>query len=619
MTDRGPLAALFDPSSLAIVGASDDPAKWGNWLAHNALRGAHRRTVYLVNRRGGTVAGQPLYASVRDLPEARGDGRARRAGQARPKPPSTTPWRAGSRVLVAITAGFGELGGDGRRAPGTPGGEGARRRGAPAGAELHGGLRRRGGVVRGQLGGGDRADRADLAERQPRYRAGHPARAGRARVLPLRLVGNQADIEAEEVLETLIDHAETRAIILYLEGIRDGRAAGGRGAAGARGGQAGRADRRRGRARPRRSAARSHTGALASGAAAIGAACRAGGMVEVFSPRQAVAAIQVLLPQARPTGPRLGIVADGGGHGVLAADLAAAAGLTVPALTTADGRGGGGASPRHREHGQSGRHGRRRRAGFLLLRPVVEALLGSGEVDAVLLTGFFGGYSVKSEELGQRELAAARHMADARDASRPRHCWCSRCTSTPCRTTPCAQREVPVFAAAEDGIEALARAVRWRDLPPAPRPLPPPAPPVIEDDYWTARTLLAEAGLPVAAARLVDRRRATGRAADCAFRSSPRRSGCGTSRTRAGWYSASRTRPSWRRRSPICARGWRRPRSRSRSRRRCADGVELIVGCRHDPSFGVLLLVGLGGIYAEIMQDTAVALGPIDAAASGSR
>ena len=34
------LRPLFDPTSVAILGASDDPAKWGNWLARGALRGA---------------------------------------------------------------------------------------------------------------------------------------------------------------------------------------------------------------------------------------------------------------------------------------------------------------------------------------------------------------------------------------------------------------------------------------------------------------------------------------------------------------------------------------------------------------------------------------------------
>ena len=42
-----------------------------------------------------------------------------------------------------------------------------------------------------------------------------------------------------------------------------------------------------------------------------------------------------------------------------------------------------------------------------------------------------------------------------------------------------------------------------------------------------------------------------------------------------------------------------------------ARGVELIVGCRRDPRFGPLLLVGLGGIYAELLRDVAVALAPV--------
>jgi acyl-CoA synthetase (NDP forming) len=42
------------------------------------------------------------------------------------------------------------------------------------------------------------------------------------------------------------------------------------------------------------------------------------------------------------------------------------------------------------------------------------------------------------------------------------------------------------------------------------------------------------------------------------------------------------------------------------------DSVELIVGCRRDPRFGPVLLVGLGGIFAEVIRDTAVALAPAD-------
>ena len=41
-----------------------------------------------------------------------------------------------------------------------------------------------------------------------------------------------------------------------------------------------------------------------------------------------------------------------------------------------------------------------------------------------------------------------------------------------------------------------------------------------------------------------------------------------------------------------------------------AAGAELIIGCRRDPRFGPLLLVGLGGIYAELLRDVAVTLAP---------
>ena len=44
------------------------------------------------------------------------------------------------------------------------------------------------------------------------------------------------------------------------------------------------------------------------------------------------------------------------------------------------------------------------------------------------------------------------------------------------------------------------------------------------------------------------------------------------------------------------------------------DGVELLVGTRRDPRFGPIVLVGLGGLYAEILDDVAVALAPVDAA-----
>ena len=83
------LTALFEPDGVAIVGASDDPVKWGNWLARGALRGERRRAVYLVNSRAAEVMGRPAYGSLSELPERAGAGGARGAAGARSSRRST--------------------------------------------------------------------------------------------------------------------------------------------------------------------------------------------------------------------------------------------------------------------------------------------------------------------------------------------------------------------------------------------------------------------------------------------------------------------------------------------------------------------------------------------------
>jgi acyl-CoA synthetase (NDP forming) len=47
-----------------------------------------------------------------------------------------------------------------------------------------------------------------------------------------------------------------------------------------------------------------------------------------------------------------------------------------------------------------------------------------------------------------------------------------------------------------------------------------------------------------------------------------------------------------------------------------SNGLELIVGAKRDPRFGPVLLVGAGGLYAEVVKDVAVALAPVTEAAA---
>jgi acetate---CoA ligase (ADP-forming) len=61
---------MFSPRSVAVVGASNDPMKWGYMLAEQALQGESRRSIYLINRRGGQILGRKSYRSLLELPEA---------------------------------------------------------------------------------------------------------------------------------------------------------------------------------------------------------------------------------------------------------------------------------------------------------------------------------------------------------------------------------------------------------------------------------------------------------------------------------------------------------------------------------------------------------------------
>jgi acyl-CoA synthetase (NDP forming) len=60
---------LFNPSSIAVVGASADPSKIGNVVLRNLKGSGYRGNVYPVNPRGGEIMGWKVYKSIPDLPD----------------------------------------------------------------------------------------------------------------------------------------------------------------------------------------------------------------------------------------------------------------------------------------------------------------------------------------------------------------------------------------------------------------------------------------------------------------------------------------------------------------------------------------------------------------------
>ena len=605
------LRALFDPASIAVVGASADPAKWGNAVALQALRGAELHTISLVNRRGGEVLGHPCVTSVAAL-EAPVDLAVIAVPEAGFEEAVDGVLAKGARAIVAITAGLGEAGEAGRTRQAA-----LIRRVHEAGAVL---------VGPNCLGVVDNHTATYLSSNA--FRPGGVALLSQSGNLAIEVdrlfaarglgisrfvsLGNQADIGLVELVTACAADPATEAIAVYVEDFRDGRGfveaaaaavdagtpvvvlAAGASIAGARGAQ-------------------SHTGSLTSDAAVITAACRAAGAIQVHTPRGLADVLMALRLQARPFGPRVAVLTDGGGHGVIACDVLEAAGLEVPALgeptrealTHALWRQSSVANPVDLAGaGERDPHSYAR---------AFAALEEADDVDAILMTGYFGGYSSGEDGLtglGPAECAAAKQIASDAGGRKPVAVQSIFPESPACRIL--ADDGVPVFAAVEDAAAVLAAtAVEARSA--SVEPVPEPGPALTAVGYTAARAAFAAAGVPFVAACEVRTPDQLQEAA-CGLRPPYVLKALGLlHKSDAGGVVVGLRDPQAL--YDAHARLVERLAPPAFSVEEMADlrnGVELIVGGTWDPRFGPIVLVGMGGTATEVLGDVQVALGPVD-------
>ena len=610
---RRDLRPLFDPRSVAVIGASSDPAKWGNRIALGAVRGERRRGVYLVNRSGREILGRPVYRSLAELPEPP-ELVVVTVPEAGFEEAVDSSLDAGAKALVAISAGLGETGEEGQ----------ARER---AVVER---VRAAGAVLLGPncLGVFDSEAELDLGWSElPSGSIGFISQSGNL-ALELALLaedsglgfsrfaslGNQADLEAAEFVAAFAEHEPTRVIALYCEDFRDGRTFAAAAHAAVESGKpvillaAGRSD-------ASRHAARSHTGALVSDLAAVDAACRAAGIDRVSTPKELIDLAQASLARNLPRGRRIAVVGDGGGHGVVAADVCAGFGLDVPPLSPGLVERLAAVLPptavtRNPVDFTTGRED-----SFTTYEAVPRIVLDSGEVDAVLLTGYFGGYSAISDEFREREVEVSRGIARAAAESGRPVVAQSMYPSSP---SIAALREggVPAYRDIEAAAGAVARLVERHERRPSGVPaLPEPvehAKRVASGGYFEARELIAGKGIAFAPARRVetlDEARAA--AAELGYPVVLKALGR-LHKSDAGGVALGVADPEElaQRLAGMATR--LSPEAYSVERMApLGDGIELIAGCRRDARFGPIVLVGIGGLYAELLSDVAVALAPV--------
>ena len=604
------LDALFAPNAVAIVGASDDTRKYGNWIAVQALKGG--RPVHLVNRTRDTVLGRRTVPSIQAVGSSV-DLAVIAVPAAGFEEAVDDALAAGAKAIVGISAGLGEAGADGlaleRRITAKVRAAGARLLGPNC------------------LGVLDHTTGLTLASNE--FPVGNIGIISQSGNLALELctllvdhglgvsrfasLGNQADLDAADLIESYAAHEGTAAIAVYCEDFRDGRRFARAAAAAAAAGKpvvlltvgATEASVRN---------AKSHTGAMVSSSIVVDAACRAAGIEQVASPAQMAHLLQALVRSRVPAGARTAVFADGGGQASVASDSAAAQALDViefPAALQAaiavelpptaavsnpvDVAGGG-------------------EQDIMCFSRVLDHLNSSDAVDATLMSGYFGGYGSYGPELAEREVEAAHRMA-ASTAAHEGTVVVQTMNWESAAADALREGGIPVYRGIEEAAWALGRLARRHAVPATGVPdLPAPATPVTDTGYHPARRLLAGAGIPfVRAAEVATREELLTAASELHFPLVLKALGDEHKSDRGGVVlgiaDAQALGDAW---EDVQAR-LSPPSCSIEEMANLSGAVELLVGVRRDARFGPIVLVGLGGVFAEVLRDVRCALGPVTA------
>jgi len=323
---------LFHPRSVAFVGASATFGKWGHMLFTNVAGGGYQGDIYLVNARGGKIAGRPVYKSVTEIPGPVDLGIVTLPADA---VASIIPdfQKKGIRKMLLITSGFSETGSEGRRRE-----EDLVRLARDAGILILGPNTM--GIVNPHI-----HFYCTGSHIQPK--PGTTALLAQSGNLGTQLLafagdegigirafcgsGNEAMVTIEDYLEGFIADDRTETVLMYLESIKDGRRFFE---------TAKRLCRRKpvavlkgGRTESGNRAAASHTGAMASNMKVFDAACHQAGMVVVEHPMELLDLSAAFSSLPLPQGNRVAALTIGGGWGVVMADLCEKQGLVVPQLS----------------------------------------------------------------------------------------------------------------------------------------------------------------------------------------------------------------------------------------------------------------------------------------------
>jgi acetyltransferase len=326
------LDAMFAPGSVAVIGATSRPGTVGHAVLENLLHGKFQAKVYAVNAKHPEVLGLKTYASIRDIP-----GHVDLAIVATPA--ATVPQivgecvDAGAKSAIVLSAGFRERGAEG----------------AALEQQIQDQLRRGSMLLIGPncLGIMNPAIGLNATFVKEAPRAGNVAFLSQSGALLVAILdwsareqvgfstivstGSMLDVGWGDLIYYFGDDPHTKSILIYMESVGDARSflSAAREVALTKPIIVIKAGRSEAASR----AAASHTGALTGSDKVLDAAFRRSGVLRVHSIADLFYMAEVLGRQPRPKGPRLTILTNAGGPGVLATDSLVANGGELAELS----------------------------------------------------------------------------------------------------------------------------------------------------------------------------------------------------------------------------------------------------------------------------------------------
>ncbi len=325
--------AFFEPRSVAIIGASSDPAKLSYAIVDNMTRYGFRGRIVPINPKAGIILGHQAYPSVLDVPDEIDlavivipaplvAGALEQCG------------KKGVRGVIVITAGFREVGGDGMKMERAlvdiakkysmrmigPNCIGIIDMVIPLNTSFTAGMPGRGNIAFMTQSGALAQAVLDWAEGQS---------IGFSRFVS---IGNKADASENDFIEAWGDDPESKVILAYLEDIRDGAEFMAKARRVAREKHTPIIAIKSGTTDAGTRAISSHTGSLAGSERAYDAAFRQAGVVRANSIESLFNYSIAFAYQPLLRGNRIAVVTNAGGMGVMATDAVERAGLKMARL-----------------------------------------------------------------------------------------------------------------------------------------------------------------------------------------------------------------------------------------------------------------------------------------------